>query len=143
MQPPLGDSKHAPAPHLRQPHVLVVDDEYDILDVVASILNRDGCHTIKAANGREALEAVCAEPVDVVLLDLMMPILSGLAVLRGIRRLCRRMNRPMPIVIVCSGYSQLVTRALEEGGRFSLTKPFELNQLLFILRAAMRETASG
>jgi CheY-like chemotaxis protein len=128
---------------VRQPTVLVVDDEPDILDVVSLMLNRDGCQTVPAADGRQALRAITQQPIDVVLLDLMMPDLSGLAVMRGIRRLCRRGGKPMPTIIVCSGYSQLVAQAMRQGGTFSLSKPFELHQLLMVVHSAVGQKAPG
>lgn len=66
-------------------HILIVDDEVGITDVLAVILSDDGFSVATAPNGREALAAVARRRPDLIILDTMMPVLDGLETLRALR----------------------------------------------------------
>src|SRR5882672_6921882 len=77
----------SPEPHMTpRRSVLVVDDEQTLRETLAETLTQDGLRVVTAANGREALERFRADPPDLILLDLMLPELSGIEVCRIIRR---------------------------------------------------------
>lgn len=132
------------------PRVLVVDDEADSLELLWDILTAEGYRVVTARSGHEALGVMAsgaleaggeeAGGLDAVILDLMMPGLSGFAVLRGQRRLYRRGGGPPPAVIVCSGYPQLIPEALRQGAKYVLEKPFAVERLLTVLQTALGET---
>jgi signal transduction histidine kinase/CheY-like chemotaxis protein len=114
---------------------LVVDDEPAVRDVLAAVLRRHGMTTLLAANGHEALRRFgeCENKVDLVLLDLMMPGLSGEETLR----VMRSMNHAQRIVVM-SGFSEpdARTRCEELGVTEFIEKPFELQTLMAKLKPA-------
>lgn len=73
--------------------ILIADDEAEIAELIAIHLEREGYHTVKASNGRAAMQAVQSQPVDLAILDIMMPELDGHEVTRQIREQYR-----MPII---------------------------------------------
>jgi signal transduction histidine kinase/DNA-binding response OmpR family regulator len=78
--------------------VLVVDDDPGILDLHCRLVEQNGCRTIKARNGREALDAIEQTRPDLILLDLMMPVMDGFAVLDALRS--RVATRDIPVIIL-------------------------------------------
>lgn len=105
--------------------VLIAEDETSIRESLARYLRRKGADVLEARNGREALDQIEGGEVDVLVLDLHMPMVGGLAVLRALQgRACR------PAVIVTSGS---VGSVLEEADRLGadavLEKPYDLEEL--------------
>lgn len=98
--------------------ILVVDDDETIRRLVSLILNRAGYAVVLAADGREALQQIEAARPDLVVLDLMMPVLDGWGVLAHLRR----MSDPPPVVILSAAGDR--RRALREGATECLSKPF-------------------
>ncbi len=78
--------------------VLVVDDDPGILDLHCRLVEQNGCRAIKARNGREALDTLEQVRPDLILLDLMMPVLDGFAVLEALRS--REATRDIPVIIL-------------------------------------------
>jgi two-component system, OmpR family, response regulator TctD len=103
--------------------VLLVDDDTDFLHGLAQLL-RDRYEILMAANGDEALEILREEAVDVVVLDMLMPLLDGQSVLRELRA----KSRP-PAVIVVSARPDLIAQSMEIGADDFLAKPFGIAQL--------------
>ena len=101
--------------------VLVVDDEPDILLLVRLHLEAAGHEVVLAADGERALERIEAERPDAVVLDVMMPVLDGWAVLERLR------DGPAPPVLVVSARSSAadVAHAVRLGASDYLTKPFD------------------
>lgn len=120
-------------PQLEAVRVLVVDDEESIREGTDRILSRVGCHVLKACNGAEALAILAEHPVPIVLLDMKMPGLDGLEVLRRIRVL-----NPETLVIVITGYATLETAvtAMKDGAYDFIPKPFDPDHLLIVVRRA-------
>jgi two-component system OmpR family response regulator len=122
-------------------HVLVVDDEKRIREVVEYALVKAGYRVTTAADGEQALAAFEAEPPDAVVLDVMLPGNDGLEVCRRIRA-----RGTTPIVFL-SARNDEVDRivGLEIGGDDYLTKPFSPRELVARVRAVLRrfESASG
>ncbi len=118
--------------------VLVVDDERMNRMLARRPIEADGHTVLEAENGRTALEILRTEPVDVVLLDLVMPELDGYATLEQIK--ADPALRHVPVIVV-SAVDQLasVVRCIEMGAADYLTKPFEVA----ILRARLEASLSA
>jgi class 3 adenylate cyclase len=108
----------------QKPKVLIVDDEplnVDYLEQELEDLNYD---TISASNGQEALEKIQAESPDLVLLDIMMPVMDGFAVLRRVK--ADPKLRDIPVIIISAMNDlQSVVKGIEQGAEDYLPKPFE------------------
>ena len=113
--------------------VMVVDDEQDIRDASERILNRAGFQAMKASGGDEALDILGKERIDIVLLDLKMPGMDGLEVLKRIRKLSEIIQ-----VIVITGYATVETaiEAMKKGAYDFIPKPFEPDQLRIVVNRA-------
>ena len=110
-----------------EPVVLIVDDNPDILLLLETNLRRAGFGVVKAGEGETALRALDEARPDVILLDLMMPVLDGWGVLE---RLEGRSDTP-PIIIISAATSQTnVDRAYELGAVGYITKPFSLTEMI-------------
>lgn len=111
-------------------HILVADDEPHIGRIIQLKLERGPYRVTLAADGREALEHLRGtERVDLVLLDIMMPYLSGFDVLEEVRRLPHRDRTPV-IMLTAKGQDTDRARSMELGATEFLTKPFSPNKLL-------------
>ena len=116
--------------------VLVVDDEQDIRDGFERILTRIGFQVLKASRGDKALKVLSDTEVSIVLLDLKMPGMNGMEVLKHIRDLDVSI-----LVIVITGYATIETaiEAMKQGAYDFISKPFDPDQLCIIVnRAAER-----
>lgn len=115
-------------------HVLVVDDDPTVAEVVARYLLRDG-HTVECvADGREALGRAAARPPDLVVLDLMLPGMGGLEVCRRLRE-----TSPVPIVMLTAlGEETDRLVGLETGADDYVTKPFSPRELALRVRSVLR-----
>jgi CheY-like chemotaxis protein len=106
--------------------VLVVDDDPDILDAICDILEGEGYRVARARHGVEALEALGRERPSLILLDLMMPVMDGLAFAQALRD--RETGGGIPIVVISAdGNPQ---KAASVGARGFLAKPFDIEALL-------------
>jgi len=111
--------------------VLVVDDDPDILDALSEILEVEGYEVLRARNGREALQRLEQGVPDLVLLDLMMPLMDGWEFARSLGPSSR------PPIIVLSADRNVSSKAKEIGAIGWLAKPFELSELLSVVRRAL------
>jgi len=111
--------------------VLVVDDDPDILDALSEILHVEGYEVQRARNGREALQRLEEGLPDLVLLDLMMPVMDGWEFARSLSGDAR------PPIIVLSADRNVSSRAREIGAVEWLAKPFELSELLAAVGRAL------
>ena len=118
------------------PTVLVVDDEPTITEVVARYLNRAGYATRVAANGREALDSAAMERPDLVVLDLMLPGIDGLEVMRRLRD----QDRDRVAVILLTAKSEESDRVigLRLGADDYVVKPFSPAELVARVDAVLR-----
>jgi two-component system response regulator RegX3 len=116
--------------------ILLVEDEPSLVETVRYALEREGFGVTVARDGREALERFAAEPPDLVLLDLMLPAVSGLDVCRRIRQ-----SSMVPIVIVTAKDAEADKVAgLELGADDYVTKPFSVRELVSRVRANLRRS---
>ena len=119
--------------------VLVVDDEAHIVDVVRYALERDGFAVLAAGDGRAALTLLESRRVDLVVLDILMPELDGLSLLRQLRA------GAGPPVILLSSRAEEVDRilGLELGGDDYVVKPFSPRELATRVKAVLRRLGRG
>jgi two-component system OmpR family response regulator len=115
-------------------HILIVDDQRDVCDVVQEYLTGEGYRVSTALNGDEMRRVLAQSPVDLVILDLMLPGEDGLALARSLRS-----ESSLGIVIV-TGRGDLVDRiiGLEMGADDYLPKPFNLRELLARVKSVLR-----
>jgi DNA-binding response OmpR family regulator len=105
--------------------VLVVDDNQDVRELIVHILSADGFHVYAAVDGENALAILNSNPVDLVLLDVMMPGMSGLDVLREIRTGSNKKIREVPVMMITAMSStDDVDQALAIGANSYVVKPF-------------------
>ena len=116
--------------------ILVVEDEESFVDALSVALKREGFRVDIARDGIEALDRFDASEPDLVLLDIMLPRMSGLDVCREIRR-----RSDVPIVIVSAKTSEIdAVVGLEVGADDYVTKPYRLRELVARMRAALRRS---
>jgi DNA-binding response OmpR family regulator len=116
--------------------ILVVDDETTLRETLAEALDAEGFRVLTAADGREALNRFREHQPDLVVLDLMLPELSGIEVCRIIRA-----ESGVPIVMLTAKSSELdKVVGLELGADDYVTKPFSLRELTARIRALLRRT---
>jgi DNA-binding response OmpR family regulator len=119
--------------------VLVVDDEQTVRDTVTLRLEQDGHRVIAAADGAEALRQFRTEKPDLILLDLMLPELSGIEITRIIRG-----ESDVPILMLTARDSELdKVVGLELGADDYVTKPFSLRELQARVRVLLRRREAG
>ena len=124
-----------------RPTVLVVEDEAPLLTLLRYNLERQGFRVDEAADGQEALLRVAEARPDLVLLDWMLPSLSGIEVCRQLRR--RPATRDLPIIMVTARTEdQDAVRALDLGADDYITKPFVMEALMARIRALLRRSGS-
>ena len=119
-----------------KPGILVVDDEEPIVEVVESYLVKTGYTVFTAYNGKEALAVFNSAPLSLVLLDLMLPDISGEDVCRTIRRTSR-----VPIIMLTAKVEEEnILKGLDIGADDYVTKPFSPRQLMARVGALLRRT---
>lgn len=116
--------------------ILVVDDEPRYLRLLEANLRSDGYEVITAADGLQAVETFSAGPVDLILMDVMMPNLDGFAACQRIRQFS---NVPI-IILTAKGEEQDRVRGLDMGADDYLVKPFSATELLARVRAVLRRS---
>ncbi len=120
--------------------ILVVDDEQDIRDLLVFNLQRDGYATVEAADGATALELARSRKPDLILLDVMLPVMDGLGVCRELGR--DRSTEHIPIIMLTARGDD-VDRIVgfELGADDYVVKPFNTRELLLRIRAMLRRRA--
>src|SRR5581483_8628649 len=119
--------------------VLVVDDEPQILDVVAKYLVRDGFQVATARDGEAALSAFNTNKPDLVVLDLMLPKVDGLEVFKRLRNL----SAVPVIMLTAKGDETVRIVGLELGAYDYLTRPFSPRELSARVKAVLRRATTG
>ena len=119
------------------PHILVIDDEPQILRALRTILTEKKFRVTSASRGEEGLALAAAAPPDIVILDLGLPDISGIEVCARLREWTQ-----IPIIILSVRDSEKdKVAALDKGDDDYLTKPFSIEELLARVRVALRHSA--
>ena len=119
--------------------VLVVDDESSIVEVLTTLLEDEGYHVVTARNGAEGLASLAASQPEVVLCDVMMPVLDG-------RQMCERMQanplyRSIPIVLMSAVNAATKLAGCNYAGL--LAKPFDLEEVINVVAALSKTSTSS
>jgi DNA-binding response OmpR family regulator len=121
----------------RNDKILVVDDEQGIVDLLVDGLSDDGFDVISATNGAMALIQIYRDRPDLVVLDLMLPVVNGYEVLRELRG--NPTTKNLPIIMLTAISSPEVEKSVRQMRTdFYLTKPWKLDSLLTEIRCALR-----
>jgi two-component system, OmpR family, response regulator len=120
-------------------HILIVDDQKEICDLVQDYLSGEGYRVSTAQNGAEMHRIMAQSPVDLVILDLMLPGEDGLTLARSLRD-----ELPNVGIIILTGRGEIVDRiiGLEMGADDYLPKPFHLRELLARVKSVLRRASS-
>ena len=122
---------------MKQKNILIVDDEQKILEVIASFLESQNYQVFQAENGAKAFEIFEKENISLIILDLMLPDLSGKEICKKIRRTSR-----VPIIMLTAKVEESdVLEGLEIGADDYITKPFSLKELIARVKAVLRRTS--
>ncbi|HYG63051.1 MAG TPA: response regulator, partial [Thermoanaerobaculia bacterium] len=117
-------------------NILIIDDEEVLQDVLTFLLRKEGHTPFSAMSGEEGLEVLAREEVDLVLLDLMLPGMHGMDVLREIRR-----KHPEQVVVVITAFSSIESaiQAMREGAFHYIPKPFKNEEVLLTVRKGLEQ----
>ncbi|MEB6479224.1 efflux system response regulator transcription factor AdeR [Acinetobacter vivianii] len=118
----------------RDKQILVVEDEYDIGDIIEHYLKREGMQVLRAMNGKQAIEIHAAQSIDLILLDIKLPELNGWEVLSKIRQ------KAQTPVIMLTALDQEIDKvmALRIGADDFVVKPFNPNEVVARVQAVLR-----
>jgi two-component system OmpR family response regulator len=120
------------------PHILVVDDDREIRDLVAKFLTRHSCRVTTAADGKEMRRALADRRIDLVVLDLMLPGEDGLSLCRWLRA-----ESDLPVIMLTAMREEIDRIVgLEIGADDYLPKPFNPRELLARIRAVLRRAGA-
>ncbi|MGB2675490.1 MAG: response regulator [Candidatus Acidiferrum sp.] len=115
---------------LQNASILVVDDEPELLEIMADWFRREGCNVLSAENGAEALLLLQTNHLDVVVSDIHMPVMDGVTMLQKIKST----NTYLPSVMFITGFYDIAPReAYELGAEAMISKPVERKQLISIV----------
>jgi len=117
--------------------VLIVDDEPEVVRLLEVILTRAGYQVAKAYSGRECLSLLTRENPDVILLDIMMPGISGLEVMQALRTIYGSVSMPPVIFLTAKGGMESMIEGLQAGAYKYLVKPTSREKLIEIVRLAL------
>jgi DNA-binding response OmpR family regulator len=117
--------------------ILVVDDEASVRHLLQVMLTTEGYQPLLAANGAEALQIAHEHLPALVLLDWMMPILDGIATLQALRNDPATARLPVVMLTARQGDSDMA-QAMVQGADFYITKPFEAEEMLAVVRRFVR-----
>lgn len=120
-------------------NILIVDDEPKILEIVQSYLTKNNYQPFMAQTGQEALEIFDREKISLVVLDLMLPDLSGEQICREIRK-----KSAVPVIIMTAKVDEeSIVHGLNIGADDYVTKPFSPRQLMARIAAVLRRTSAN
>ncbi len=120
--------------------ILLVEDDVTISDLVAYNLRRAGYEVLQEHNGRAGLETALTHDVDLVLMDLMLPALDGMAASKEIVR--RKPSLPI-IILTARGERETMLEGFESGADDYIVKPFDIDVLLARIQARLRRSPAG
>jgi two-component system, OmpR family, KDP operon response regulator KdpE len=122
------------------PRLLVVDDEPEVLRTLRLVLSGNGYHVVTADSGEAALSELAHRLPDLILLDLMLPGIDGLDVLRAVRE----RSATLPVIVLSARGEELTkVQALDLGADDYVAKPFGVKELLARIRVALRHAVGS
>lgn len=122
----------------RKPRILIVEDHPIIAELVETRLRIEGMDPVKCPGGREALQMIGKEPLDTVILDIMMPDVDGYEVLRHIRG--NPSTRTLPVIFLTAKATPAdIDKGLAMGANYYITKPFSGLDLVRKVRICLEE----
>jgi two-component system phosphate regulon response regulator PhoB len=121
--------------------ILVVEDEEDILELVRYNLSREGYQVLCAPSGEKALKTTKSEPLDLIVLDLMLPGIDGLEVTKILKNDSKTQHIPI-IMLTAKGEEADIVTGLELGADDYITKPFSPRILVSRIRAVLRRKST-
>ena len=126
---------------LNKPYILIVEDEAPLVTLLRYNLEKQGFRVEEAGDGGEALTRIAEAPPDLLLLDWMLPTMSGIEVCRQIRR--RPVTRTLPVIMLTArAEEQDAVRGLDTGADDYITKPFSTEALIARIRALLRRAGT-
>jgi len=126
---------------MSDPRVLIADDDQDILRLVERRLSRRGYEVVTATNGQEALDAMAADPPDAVVLDWLMPKVTGSEACKAIK--ADPGTSQIPVVLLTARATEGdIEEGLASGADAYLTKPFDIYELDAMLRQVIQIAAA-
>ena len=115
--------------------ILIVDDEEEIRAGLSRLVRREGFEALTAPNGQDALDLLRRESFDILLLDIRMPGLDGMEVLRRVKE----MDGDLPVIMITAhGFVKGAVEALQGGAHDYLVKPFSMTELLARIEVILR-----
>ena len=120
--------------------ILVVDDNEDVRRITGKILSARGFEVLTASDGVQAIEVAQTALPHCILLDVMMPQMSGLDVLSGLRNDARTQRIPV-IMVTARVRDEDVLEGYKEGADYYITKPFSADQLVYGVRLVLGQQA--
>jgi DNA-binding NtrC family response regulator len=118
--------------------ILLVDDEEKILKRLGRALRDDGHDVVEATGGHEAQRCLTERPFDLLVIDNLMPGLTGMDVIRELIQAMMPSERPQIVMMTAHGSTQIVREAFKLGVEDFLEKPFEVDELLALARRAVK-----
>lgn len=125
---------------LKNKKILIVDDQYGIRVLLDEVFRKEGYTTLQAANGKQALELTEQEAPDLVILDMKIPGMDGLEILRRIKTLNQHIQ---VIMITAYGELDLIQEAMHLGALTHFTKPFDIDELRKIVGVYLAQVPSS
>jgi len=116
--------------------ILVVDDDPEIVSLLEKLLARTGYRVLKAYSGNEAMRIILEQPLDLIILDIILPDINGIWITRRIRQ--DEKTRMIPIIII-TGHreKELRIKGIEAGADDFITKPFDIDEILARVRTSL------
>ncbi|WP_088548594.1 response regulator transcription factor [Paenibacillus aquistagni] len=122
---------------MSQPRLLLVDDEWNMRNLLRIYFKKEGFEIKEASSGHEALAIIQQHPIDIVILDIMMPGMDGWEACRAIRE-----HTPVPVIMLTArSDTQDKVQGLQIGADDYVTKPFEPDELVARVRALLRRSS--
>ena len=121
--------------------VLVIEDEFAIAKLVRYVLENSGFEVSLAHEGKEALDLIINEPPDIIILDLMLPVMSGFEVLEHMESNGQLKTIPV-IVLTCRGQEEDKVKAMHLGASEFMTKPFSPSGLVAVINSVLNSGGS-
>ena len=136
----MGKKGVSPTLKDKKQHILTIDDNADIRDLIAFILRRENYEVSTASNGLEGVEAIKATKPDLIILDVVMPEFSGYDVLDAVRSDKNSKVRNIPVLMITSkSTTEDIDQALELGATSYIIKPFRPAKLIVKVHSLLGE----